>query len=193
MSTENGQTGASGQSEQQPAPVATPAPATAPAPVAPPAETPPAPAAPAAPAPAPTPAAPPTPPAPVAPAAPPAVAEGDVSRLPQWAQRTITDSQAAARTAAVQSAVYRTAAAAGADPVALLDSQTAMSALAAVDPADTEAVTAAITAAVTANPRLGVTPTAPGPTRGGAEFGGPPTGDRKPATLADAIAARFAG
>ncbi|MDX3841740.1 hypothetical protein [Streptomyces europaeiscabiei] len=182
MTTENGQTSASGQGEQQPAPVTNPAPAAPPTPAAPPAETPPAP---------PAPAAPPAPPAPVTPAAPPAVAEGDVSRLPQWAQRAITDSQTAARTAAVQSAVYRTAAAAGADPVALLDSQTAMTALAAVDPNDATAVTAAITAAVTANPRLALTP-ASGPTRGGAEFNGPPTGDRKPATLADAIAARFA-
>ncbi|MFF1306799.1 hypothetical protein [Streptomyces sp. NPDC058307] len=192
MTTDNGQTGAQGQSEQQPAPVTNPAPAAPPTPAVPPAETPPAPAAPA-PAPAPpAPTAPPAPPAPVTPAAPPAVAEGDVSRLPQWAQRAITDSQAAARTAAVQSAVYRTAAAAGADPVALLDSQTAMTALAAVDPNDAAAVTAAITAAVTANPRLAVAP-GTGPTRGGAEFNGPPTGDRKPATLADAIAARFAG
>ncbi|MET8098820.1 hypothetical protein ABZV29_20390 [Streptomyces sp. NPDC005236] len=196
MSTDNGQTGTSGQGEQQPAPVTNPAPATPPIPAAPPAETPPAPAAPV-PAPAPAqpapPAAPPTtPPAPVAPAAPPTAAEGDVSRLPQWAQRALTDSQAAARTAAVQSAVYRTAAAAGADPVALLDSQTAMTALAGVDPNDAAAVTAAITAAVTANPRLAVAP-GTGPTRGGAEFNGPPTGDRKPATLADAIAARFAG
>ena len=190
MTTDNGQTGAPGQSEQQPAPVTNPAPATPPAPTAPPAPVPVAP--PTAP-PAPT-LAPVVPAAPApTPAAPPTVAEGDISRLPQWAQRAITDSQNTARTAAVQSAVYRTAAAAGADPVALLDSQTAMSALAAVDPNDTAAVTAAITAAVTANPRLGVTPTVPGPTRGGAEFGGPPTGDRKPATLADAIAARFAG
>ncbi|WP_328361410.1 hypothetical protein OG800_26460 [Streptomyces sp. NBC_00445] len=196
MSTDNGQTGATGQSEQQPAPVTNPAPAAPPAPPAPaeppapaptPVPPPAAPPAPPAPAPAPT-----APPAPVTPAAPSAVAEGDVSRLPQWAQRALTDSQAAARTAAVQSAVFRTAAAAGADPVALLDSQTAMAALAAVDPNDAAAVTAAITAAITANPRLAVAP-ATGPTRGGAEFNGPPTGDRKPTTLADAIAARFAG
>lgn len=182
-------TAPSGQPQGAPSNQPTPETTTPPQPPAPAAPAPveqPAPAEPAAPAPAP---APPTPAEPPQPA--PAI-EGDVSRLPQWAQRVLTDSQAAARTAAVESAVYRTAAAAGADPVALLDSQIAMTALAAVDPNDAAAVTAAITAAITANPRLAVAQ-ATGPTRGGAEFNGPPTGDRKPATLADAIAARFAG
>ncbi|MET9253756.1 hypothetical protein [Streptomyces sp. NPDC003717] len=175
-----------------------------PAPAAPAPETPPAPPAPAAPqqpatpAPAAPEAAPVTPPAPSAPApaeqqvAPVPAVEGDISRLPQWAQRAITESQAAARTAAVQSAVYQAAPAAGADPLALLDSMAFRAAVEAVDPADTAALTAAITAAVTANPRLGVTPP-PGPARGGAEFSGPPAGDRKPASLADAIAAKFGG
>ncbi|MBB6415830.1 hypothetical protein [Streptomyces sp. AK010] len=173
------------------------APAPAPAPPAPP--TPPAapqqPATPPAPAPAPeaAPAAPAVPaPAPAeqqpAPAAPPV--EGDISRLPQWAQRAITDSQTAARTAAVQTAVYRAAPAAGADPLALLDSVSFRAVVEAIDPNDTAALTSAITAAVTANPRLGVAQ-AQGPARGGAEFNGPPTGDKRPATLADAIAARF--
>lgn len=108
---------------------------------------------------------------PAEPAAQPApAAEGDLTRLPQWAQRIVNDSQTAARQAAVQSAVYRAASTAGADPVALLDSQSAMTALAAVDPNDAAAVTAAITAAVTANPRLSATPT--GPARGGVDFGG---------------------
>ncbi|MBK3635193.1 hypothetical protein JHN52_20110, partial [Streptomyces sp. MBT97] len=95
----------------------------------------------------------------------------------------------AARAAAVQTAVLQTAPAAGADPLALLDSMSFRAAVEAIDPADTAALTAAITAAVTANPRLG-TP-AQGPARGGAEFNGPPAGDKRPATLADAIAARF--
>ncbi|MGW8876380.1 hypothetical protein [Streptomyces mirabilis] len=173
----------------------------APAPVTPPPT-------PAPPAPAPAPQQPAAPPAPeAAPAAPPAPApvpaeqqpqpaqvappvEGDISRLPQWAQRAITDSQTAARTAAVQTAVYRAAPAAGADPLALLDSVSFRAAAEAIDPNDSAALTAAITAAVTANPRLGVA-TAQGPARGGAEFNGPPTGDKRPATLADAIAARF--
>ncbi|MFI5475003.1 hypothetical protein ACIA6D_32940 [Streptomyces cacaoi] len=140
-----------------------------------------------------------TPPVPAAPAptpaeqpqlapVPPAV-EGDVSRLPQWAQRAITDSQTAARAAAVQTAVLQTAPAAGADPLALLDSVSFRATVEAIDPSDTTALTAAITAAITANPRLGTLAT--GPARGGAEFNGPPTGDKRPATLADAIAARF--
>lgn len=124
-----------------------------------------------------------------APIAPPV--EGDISRLPQWAQRAITDSQAAARTAAVQTAVYQAAPGAGADPLVLLDSVSFRAAVEAIDPADTTALPAAITAAVTANPRLGAAPAAPA--RGGAEFNGPPAGDRKPATLADAIAAKFGG
>ncbi|MGW1760993.1 hypothetical protein [Streptomyces mirabilis] len=159
---------------QQPATPPAPAPAPAPAPEA-------APAAPAVPAPAPAEQQP-------APLAPPV--EGDISRLPQWAQRAITDSQTAARTAAVQTAVYRAAPAAGADPLALLDSVSFRAVVEAIDPNDSAALTAAITAAVTANPRLGVA-TAQGPARGGAEFNGPPTGDKRPATLADAIAARF--
>ncbi|MFF5001591.1 hypothetical protein ACFY3G_02075 [Streptomyces phaeochromogenes] len=121
--------------------------------------------------------------APAAPPAPPApAAEGDVTRLPQWAQRIVNDSQSAARQAAVQSAVYRTASTAGADPVALLDSQSAMTALTAVDPNDAAAVAAAITAAVTANPRLSATPT--GPARAGADFGGTGGGEVTPAQFA---------
>ncbi|MFG3013662.1 hypothetical protein ACGFZB_25070 [Streptomyces cinerochromogenes] len=46
-----------------------------------------------------------TPPAPTAPPAPADAPEGDVSRLPQWAQRAITDSQAATRRAAVQAVI----------------------------------------------------------------------------------------
>lgn len=132
---------------------------------------------------------------PQAPATPPQepaapAADGDVSRLPQWAQRIVTDSQATARQAAVQAAVYTTAATAGADPAALLDSTSAMAALAAVDPADPAAVTAAITAAVTANPRLAAKPG--GPARGGTDFGGTPPPEQRPANLQDAIAARLA-
>ncbi|MFE3586791.1 hypothetical protein ACFXOY_04620 [Streptomyces niveus] len=108
--------------------------------------------------------------------------ETDLSRLPQWAQRLVNDSQASARQAAVQSAVYRAAPTAGADPVALLDSQSAMTALAAVDPNDAAAVTAVITAAITANPRLSAHPT--GPARGGADFGGTGGGEVTPAQFA---------
>ncbi|MFE4057407.1 hypothetical protein ACFXP3_14105 [Streptomyces sp. NPDC059096] len=159
--------------QQQPAPVQQPAPAAPPVPAAPVA-------------------APPVPaeqPQPAQLPQPVPAVEGDISRLPQWAQRAITESQTAARAAAVQNAVFQAAPGAGGDPLALLDSMAFRAAVEAVDPSDTVALTAAITAAVTANPRLGVAPQ--GPARGGAEFSGPPAGDRKPASLADAIAAKF--
>ncbi|MGI5252779.1 hypothetical protein [Actinacidiphila glaucinigra] len=93
---------------------------------------------------------------------------GDISRLPQWAQQVVTDGQAATARAATQAAVYQHAAAAGADPAALLDSTAAMAALAAINPADTAALTAAITAAVNAYPHVGTR--TPGVPRGGADF-----------------------
>ncbi|MGW0134832.1 hypothetical protein [Streptomyces sp. NPDC003299] len=128
---------------------------------------------------------------PAAPAAPPQApaADGDVSRLPRWAQQAVTDGQGAARQLAIQSAVIQAAPAVGADLVALLDSQSAMTALAAVDPTDANAVKAAITAAVQANPRLAAQT---GPARGGTELGGQPTAPRRAGSLTDAIAAKFA-
>ncbi|MFB7461709.1 hypothetical protein [Streptomyces sp. NPDC056188] len=92
-----------------------------------------------------------------------------------------------ARQLAIQSAVIAAAPTAGADIARLLDSQAAMTALSAVDPANPEAVKQAITAALTAHPHL-----AAGPARGGGEFGAP-RGDRTPATLHDAIAAKLGG
>ncbi|MFM9613908.1 hypothetical protein [Streptomyces niveiscabiei] len=172
----NGQQQSDPGTQPAPAPPAPPAPQQQPAPE-------PAPAAPATPAPAPAEQQPPQP-------APAPAVEGDLSRLPQWAQRAITESQTAARSAAVQNAVYQTAPAAGADPLALLDSMAFRAAADAIDPTDTAALTAAITAAVTANPRLAAVQ-AQGPARGGAEFNGPPAGEKRPATLADAIAARY--
>ncbi|MCX5362883.1 hypothetical protein OG864_29735 [Streptomyces sp. NBC_00124] len=116
-----------------------------------------------------------TPPAPPAALAPQPAAEGDVARLPRWAQQAVTDGQGAARTLAVQTAVIAAAAGAGADISRLLDSASAMRTLAAVDPADTSAVTAAIQAAVTAQPYLAAGGFNPG--RGGAEFGAPTGGE----------------
>lgn len=68
---------------------------------------------------------------------------------------SLTTSQAEAKQARVELAVFRNATAAGGDPAALLDSSSFLKSLDAVDPADTAAVTTAIQAAVTANPRLG--------------------------------------
>src|SRR5690606_12056524 len=106
-------------------------------------------------------------PAPTAPQAPADAPEGDVSRLPQWAQRAITDAQGATRQLALRDAVMATADAAGANLRAVIDSNTAMTALANVDPADHAAVTAALQAAVQANPHLAAQS---GPPRGGVDF-----------------------
>ncbi|MGW4727660.1 hypothetical protein ACWEQC_00400 [Streptomyces shenzhenensis] len=130
----------------------------------------------------------PQPPAPAAPAAPEQGTDGDLSRLPKWAQQQLTQAQEQAKTAAVQAAVLRAAPAAGADVAALLDSQSAMTALAAVDPNDQAAVTEAIKNAVAAQPRLAAIA---GPARGGADFGNPAPPERKPGSLHDAIAARL--
>ncbi|TFV32293.1 hypothetical protein E4K10_18190 [Streptomyces sp. T1317-0309] len=118
-------------------------------------------------------------PAPVAPAQP---AEGDVSALPQWAQTLITNGQTATQQATIQTAVYRAAAAAGADPVALLDSSAAMAALGAVNVNDPAALTAAIQAAVTANPHIAARVT--GPIAGGVDFGATGGNEVTPAQFA---------
>ncbi|MFZ3547709.1 hypothetical protein ACODT3_19240 [Streptomyces sp. 4.24] len=91
---------------------------------------------------------------------------------PEELTQQLTTAQAQARQTAVELAVYRTAAAAGADADVLLDSRTFADSLAGIDPADTAAVTAAVKAAVTANPRLAAKPT--GPQVGGSEFNGAP-------------------
>lgn len=115
-------------------------------------------------------------------------AEGDLSRLPKWAQQQLATAQEQARTAAVQAAVLRVAPTAGANVAALLDSQSAMTALAAVDTNDVTAVTEAIKAAVQAQPHLAATL---GPARGGADFGSATPQERKPGSLHDAVAARL--
>lgn len=99
------------------------------------------------------------------------------------------------RTAQVELAAYRAAGKEGAHPERLLNSRDFLTAVAALDPADpgfAAALSEAIKTTVAADPEL-YRATPAGPTRGGAEFGGPPAGERKPATLHDAIAARFAG
>lgn len=91
---------------------------------------------------------------------------------------SLTASQAEAKQARVELAVFKAAATAGGDPAALLDSSSFLASLAAVDPSDSAAVTAAIQAAVTANPRLGAapagpTPPAPNPAQGASATGAP--------------------
>ncbi|AVH58388.1 MULTISPECIES: hypothetical protein [Streptomyces] len=118
------------------------------------------------------------------------IVKDDAPADPAQLTQQLAAEQAKARQTAVELAVYRTAPAAGANPDALLDSRAFADAVAALDPTDTDGITAAIKAAVTANPRLaGQAPK--GPERGGAEFNGPPAAERKPATLEQAIAARM--
>ncbi|MFD5901724.1 hypothetical protein ACFWHG_09495 [Streptomyces microflavus] len=130
-----------------------------------------------------------TPAEPTQPATPePPATEGDLSKLPKWARDQLGQAQEEARTAAVHAAVLRVAPTAGANAAALLDSQSAMTALAAVDTNDQTAVAAAITAAVQAQPHLAAHV---GPARGGADFGSATPPERKPGSLHDAIAARL--
>lgn len=88
---------------------------------------------------------------------------------------SLTASQAEAKRARVELAVFRNAASAAGDPAALLDSTSFLATLDAIDPSDSAAVSAAISAAVAANPRLGVaaevrTP-APNPAQGSSASG----------------------
>jgi hypothetical protein len=75
--------------------------------------------------------------------------------------KQVGSSQAEAKQARVELAVFRNAATAGGDPAALLDSSSFLASLASVDPSDSAAVTAAIQSAITANPRLGAAPADP--------------------------------
>lgn len=118
----------------------------------------------------------------------PPAAEGDLSKLPKWARDQLGQAQEQARTAAVHAAVLRTAPTAGANAAAVLDSQSAMAALAAVDTANPTAVADAIKAAVQEQPHLAAFV---GPARGGADFGNATPPERKPGSLHDAIAARL--
>jgi hypothetical protein len=130
-----------------------------------------------------------TAPTPAAPPAPePPAAEGDIGRLPKWAQQQITQAAEAARSATIQRAVITVAPAAGADIARVLDSQSAMTALAQVDPNDQAAVKAAIEATLTTHPHLAATLT--GPARGGSDFSRQ-TPPPQPASLSEAIAARL--
>ncbi|MGH3996685.1 MAG: hypothetical protein ACRDTJ_04400 [Pseudonocardiaceae bacterium] len=90
---------------------------------------------------------------------------------------SLTASQAEAKQARVELAVFRSATSAGGDPAALLDSSSFLRSLDAIDPADSAAVSAAIQAAVTANPRLGaesVGPRLPAPNPAQGSSAAPP-------------------
>jgi hypothetical protein len=115
-------------------------------------------------------------------------AKADEPADPAVLAEQVTQEQAKAREAAVQLAVYRNAAAAGANPDALLDSASFLRTLAEVDPTDPAAVTAAITAATETNPRLKAVTEDPFPSAGqagiGVSGGGATHGDPRSADLA---------
>lgn len=73
---------------------------------------------------------------------------------------SLATSQAEAKQARVELAIFRAANAAGGDPAALLDSSSFLKSLDSIDPSDSAAVTEAIAKAVEANPRLGAAPAA---------------------------------
>ncbi|MFD6889291.1 hypothetical protein [Streptomyces sp. NPDC059957] len=109
--------------------------------------------------------------------------------------RLLADHAAELRSARVELAVARAAADAGARGDRLLNSRSFLAGLADLDPNDVgfdSKLAAAITAAVTADPDLYRAAPA-GPPRGGAEFHGAPAGERRAASLHDAVAARLGG
>ncbi|WP_371677918.1 hypothetical protein [Streptomyces sp. NBC_01276] len=109
--------------------------------------------------------------------------------------RLLAENASALRSARVELAVARVAGDQGARGDRLLNSRSFLASVADLDPTDTgfdAALTAAITGAVDADPDLYRAAPA-GPARGGGEFNGAPTGERRPASLHDAIAARLGG
>lgn len=120
------------------------------------------------------------------------VKDGDDAPKPEELTAQVATSQAAARAAQVELAVYKAATTAGADPQALLDSRSFLDAVKDADPADATAITAAITKAITDNPRLKATQAAA--RSGGDLAGGTGEGRSKtPMSLADAVSGAYAG
>lgn len=109
-------------------------------------------------------------------------AETDPAKLTE----SLTASQAEAKRARVELAVFRNAAAAGADPAALLDSASFLEKVAALDPSDASALSEAIKAAVEANPRLGAAPAGPTPPAPNPAQGAGASGPATPTQLGSA-------
>lgn len=78
----------------------------------------------------------------------------DAAADPAALTASLTAAQQSAQASARELAIFKAAAATGADPGRLLDSNSFMSSVAGLDPSDGAAITAAITAAVAANPIL---------------------------------------
>lgn len=88
--------------------------------------------------------------------------KGDEPPDPDKLASQLTSEQAEKRDAKVQLAVYRAATANGANPDALLDSQSFLTSVKDVDPADQDKVATAIKAAVEKNPNLAAQRVTPG-------------------------------
>lgn len=99
----------------------------------------------------------------------------DETTDPAQLTQALTASQADAKNAARELAIYKQAGHAKADPAALLDSRDFMSKVAGIEPTDTQALAAAISEATTSNPRFKATQAA---AVGGADLG---TGGSAPA------------
>ncbi|MFJ6748278.1 hypothetical protein ACIQNI_08815 [Streptomyces sp. NPDC091266] len=107
--------------------------------------------------------------------------------------KQLGDVGAQLRTAQVELAAYKAASKEGARPDRLLNSRAFLDSVAGLDPQAPkfeQQLGAAITATVEADPDLYRAAPA-GPSRGGAEFNGPPTGDQRPKSLHDAVAAQL--
>ncbi|MCX4824240.1 hypothetical protein OG883_31165 [Streptomyces sp. NBC_01142] len=114
---------------------------------------------------------------------------------PSQLTQQVTDLSGQLRAARTELAAYRAAGKEGANADRLLNSREFADKLAALDPKAAEfaeQLRKAITDAVATDPDLYRAASA-GPARGGAEFNGPPAGDKRPATLTDAIAAKLGG
>ena len=93
-----------------------------------------------------------------------------------------------AQAAETRQAALLAAITAGANPVALLDSNSFLKSIEGLAPTDTEKITAAITAAISTNPSLKAAPVAP---KSGPEINGGTGGQGKPTNLEEAIAAKL--
>lgn len=99
-----------------------------------------------------------------------------------------TSLKAQAQAAETRQAALLAAITQGANPVALLDSNSFLKSIEGLAPTDTEKINAAITAALSTNPSLKATPAV---TKSGPEINGGTGGQGKPTTLEEAVAAKL--
>ncbi|MFC8095366.1 hypothetical protein [Streptomyces sp. NPDC057301] len=118
--------------------------------------------------------------------------EHDPTQLAAERDKQLEQVAAELRTAQVELAAHRSATEHGARADRLLNSRAFLDTVAGLDPKATtfeQQLGEQIKAAVEADPDL--YRAVQTPARGGAEFNGPPSADKRPATLRDAIAARL--